>query len=51
MAKIDDLENRSRLYNFRIRGLPELITDIPDAVNYFIKDLIPVLHPHRAELD
>lgn len=31
MAKIDDLENRSRKYNFRIRGLPESITEIQSS--------------------
>lgn len=30
MGKINDLENRSRWYNFRIRGLPESITDVPE---------------------
>lgn len=29
LSRIDDLKNRSRRYNFRVRGLPENITDIP----------------------
>lgn len=41
MSKIDDLENRSRRYNFRIRGLPESIMNIPAAVNSLIKELKP----------
>lgn len=51
MAKIDDLENRSRRLNFRIRGLPETVTDIPDAVHALIKHLIPDIRAHRLELD
>lgn len=40
LSRIDDLENRSRSYNFRIRGLPETVTEIPPAVQSLIKDLI-----------
>lgn len=51
MAKIDDLENRSRRLNFRIRGLPETVTDIPEAVHSLIKSLIPDVRAHKMELD
>lgn len=32
LAKIDDLENRSRRYNFRLQGLPESIKELKAAV-------------------
>lgn len=48
ISKIDDLENRSRHYNFHIRGLPETVKDTHLAVRSFIKDIIP---DHRLELD
>ncbi|XP_073479900.1 olfactory receptor 1496-like [Aquarana catesbeiana] len=32
LSKIDDLENRSRRYNFRIRCLPESVKDVDSAV-------------------
>lgn len=51
LSKIDDLENHSRLYNFRIRGLSETITEVQEAVRAFIKDIIPDLQDHRLELD
>lgn len=51
MSKIDDLENRSRRYNFRIRGLPEKVTDVHAAVRSHIQSLIPDIHPHKLELD
>lgn len=38
-SKIDDLENRSRRYNFRLRGLPESVKDTHMAVQDFIKSL------------
>lgn len=47
LSKIDDLENRSRHYNFRIRGLPESVLDIQGSVKLFIPD-IP---NHRLEQD
>lgn len=50
-SKIDDLENRSRWYNFRIRGLPETVKDTHIAVQDFIKSLIPNIPAHRLELD
>lgn len=51
ISRIDDLENRSRRYNFRIRGLPETITEIPLTVRDIITELIPNTPPHRLELD
>lgn len=51
LSRIDDLENRLRRDNFRIRGLPETITDIPKAVQDLIKNLIPSIPPHKLELD
>lgn len=43
--KIDDLENRTRCYNFRVRGLPESIKDSSEAVCVLIKE------PYPLELD
>lgn len=51
MAKIDDLKNRSRRLNFTIRGLPESVTDVPEAVHMLIKSLIPDIRAHKLELD
>lgn len=51
LLKIDDLENRSRRYNFRIRGVPESFQDIPAAVQSIIKELLPDIAPHKLELD
>lgn len=51
LSKIDDLENKSRRYNFRVRGLPECVTDITVAVQDLIKGLIPDIQPHKLELD
>lgn len=52
-AKIDDLENRSKRYNFRIRGLPESIKDVQAAECSFIKDkgTFPDIPDHCLELD
>lgn len=51
LSRIDDLENQSRRDNFRIRGLPGSITDIPEAVQDLIKNLISSNPPHKLELD
>lgn len=51
IAKIDDLENHSRRYNFRIRGLPEAVKDTHQAVTSFIKEIIPNIQYHHLELD
>lgn len=32
LSKIDNLESRSRRYNFRIRGIPESVLDIQGTV-------------------
>lgn len=50
-AKIDNLENRNRRYNFRVRGLPESYKDIPETIRSCIKDLFPDTPQHRLELD
>lgn len=50
-TKIEDLENRSRRYNFRLRGLPESITDLEDTVHTLMRDLILGISPHHLELD
>lgn len=50
-TRIDDLENRSRRDNFRIRGLPESISDVQTAVQDIIKSLIPSVPAHKLELD
>lgn len=51
LFRIDELENRSRRYNFRIRGLPESIADISQATQEIIKSLILNILQHRLELD
>lgn len=51
LNKIDDLENRSRRYNFRVRGIPESFTDTEAIVKELISYLIPDIPPHRMELD
>ena len=51
LSRIDELENRSKRYNIRIRGLPESITDIPAAVQNVIQGLIPNIPQNRLELD
>lgn len=50
-AKIDELKNRNRRYNFRVRGLPESYKEIPETIRSFIKDLLPDTPQHRLELD
>lgn len=43
MSRITDLENRSRRYNFRIRGLPESILDVTSAT----QDLKKITDPEH----
>lgn len=50
-AKIEGLENRSRRYNFRIRGLPESETDLEESIHALMKQLIPDISPYQLELD
>lgn len=50
-TKIEDLENRSRRYNVRIRGLPETHTDLEGAMRELMKDLIPNINTHQMEID
>lgn len=51
LSRIDDLENRSRRENFRIRGLPESITDTISVVQDFLKQIIPDIPSHKLEID
>lgn len=51
LSRIDDLENRSRRYNFQIRGLPETITDVSAATQDLIKSLLPNTQQQELELD
>lgn len=50
-SKIEDLENRSRRYNVRIRGLPENHSDLEEAVQSLMRDLIPGIKSHHLEID
>lgn len=50
-SKLDDLENRNRRYNFRLRGLPETFKDTDKVVREFISSLLPDAPEHRLELD
>lgn len=47
LFRINDLENRSRRYNIRIRGLSESISNIPAAVQDVIQNLIPNILQYR----
>ncbi|KAM9299326.1 uncharacterized protein PAF06_016378 [Gastrophryne carolinensis] len=49
--KLEDLENRSRRVNIRIRGLPESIEDVPATVTALLQELIPSMPIDRLELD
>lgn len=51
LSRIDDLENRSRRYNFRVRGLPETVTDVTVAIHELIKILLPNIQQHHLKLD
>ncbi|XP_073484917.1 vomeronasal type-2 receptor 26-like [Aquarana catesbeiana] len=51
LSKIEDLENRSRRYNFHVRGIPEANTDISDTIKSLIKEIIPDIPDHKLELD
>lgn len=50
-SRIDDLENRSRRLNFRIRGLPESVTDVAAATQDLMRELIPNIPTACLELD
>ncbi|KAM9330149.1 uncharacterized protein PAF06_009885 [Gastrophryne carolinensis] len=49
--KLEDLENRSRRENVRIRGLPEFMEDIPSTVTALLQELLPSIPVDRLELD
>lgn len=51
LSKINDLEHRSRWYNFRIRGIPKSVKEVQPAVRALIKDLIPDIPEHHLEQD
>lgn len=51
LSKIDNFENRSRRYNFRIRGVYESFKDADHIVSAFIKELIPNIPDHRLGMD
>lgn len=40
-AQVEDLDNRNRRHNIRIRGVPETITDLMPAVARVFHDLLP----------
>lgn len=49
--KIDNLENRSRRYNFRVQGIPESFPDSEAIMKELIQHLIPDIPHHKLELD
>lgn len=51
LNKIDELENRSRRHNFRVRGIPESFIDSDAVIKELISYLIPDIPAHRLELD
>lgn len=51
LHKIYDLENRSRRYNFRIRGLPESYTDTYTVASALMCSLLPDEPDRKLELD
>ena len=50
-TKIDDLENRSRRENFRVRGLPESIMDVHSAIRDIMRILLPSAPDIKLEID
>lgn len=51
LSEIEDLENRSRRYNFWIRGLPEFYIDTQAAVSDMMHTLLPDDADHKLEVD
>lgn len=49
--KIDDLENRTRRYNFRIRGLPETVKDLSSITHSLMQSAIPDIDEIHLEID
>lgn len=41
-AHLEDLDNRNRCNNLRVRGVPESVTDLFPAVQRLFKSLLPV---------
>lgn len=50
-TKIEDLENRSRRYNVRLRSLPENHTDLEEAMRELMKELIPDITVRHMEIN
>ncbi|OCT97366.1 hypothetical protein XELAEV_18009586mg [Xenopus laevis] len=49
--KIEDMGNRSRRGNIRIRGLPESYKNLEDDMTEFFSDLVPRLPTSKLEID
>ncbi|OCT88259.1 hypothetical protein XELAEV_18016891mg [Xenopus laevis] len=49
--KIEDMENRSRRVNIRIRGLPESYKNLEDDMTEFFSNLVPQLPTSKLEID
>lgn len=43
--KIEDLENRSRRYNFHVSGLPETVINLEESIRTLMTHLIPEIPP------
>ncbi|KAM9324831.1 disintegrin and metalloproteinase domain-containing protein 12 [Gastrophryne carolinensis] len=51
LHKLEDVENRSRRANIRIRGIPEAIVDLQSTVTALFQELVPTLPIERLESD
>ena len=49
--KLEDVENRARRDNLRVRGIPEVITDLQGTATAFFQELAPDIPPDRLEFD
>lgn len=50
-SKIDDLENRARCYNFRIRDIPENVKDITSITYSLMQAAVPDIDEIHMEID
>lgn len=48
---LEDLENRSRCSNLRIRGLPEIVEDLPGTIITLLQELVHDVPLDRLEFD
>ena len=48
---MEDAENRARRDNLRVRGIPEVITDLQGTATAFFQELAPDIPPDRLEFD